>query len=212
LHDVKLNTTVLAFAGALAIATTLALAAVSAVTIRSRQPIGASGNARSSVGRDARRMASILVVVELAMAVALLVGAGLIVRSLTKLSAVDPGFQVNGVLSFTTSIPAERYRTRAARHAFYVRADAALRSVPGVRDVGTAAIVPLTGNHWTAPFERADMRATGGQQPAEVGWQAASGGYFSALRIPVLSGRGFDDRDTPTSPPVAVVSQSPEHA
>ena len=83
-----------------------------------------------------------------------------------------------------------------------------MRGVPGVQEVGTAAVTPLTGNNWTVPFERSDQPVPSGQRPPDVGWQAASGGYFTALRIPLLAGRLFDDRDTPTSPPVVIISDA----
>jgi putative ABC transport system permease protein len=77
-----------------------------------------------------------------------------------------------------------------------------------VSAVGDAAVTPLTGNNWTVPFERADKRAAPGERPPEVGWQQASGGFFNALRIPLIAGRLFDERDRPASPPVVIVSEA----
>ena len=69
-------------------------------------------------------------------------------------------------------------------------------------------MTPLTGNNWTAPFERAGTSGARGERPPEVGWQAASGGYFGALRIPLRAGRLFDARDTEDGPPVVIVSEA----
>ena len=212
LQHVQLNATVAAFGAVLAAATTIALAAVSGLTMRSRTPVGALIAVRSMGTPGARRTASAFVVIQLALAVTLLIGAGLVVRSLARLTAVHPGFEVDHVLTLHSSIPGERYRTRAALDGFYQTASFALRALPGVREVGTTAIVPLTGNHWTAPFEREDQRGDKSHRAPQVGWQSVSGGYFAALRIPLLSGRVFTDRDTPDSPPVVVISRGLEQA
>jgi putative ABC transport system permease protein len=80
--------------------------------------------------------------------------------------------------------------------------------LPGVEQVGTAAVTPLTGNNWTVPFERADRPAAVGQRPPDVGWQSATGGYFRALRIPLRDGRYFGPQDGPEAPPVVIISEA----
>jgi putative ABC transport system permease protein len=77
-----------------------------------------------------------------------------------------------------------------------------------VKDVGTAVVTPLTGNNWTAPFERPEQPVSPGERPPEVGWQVASGGYFRALQIPLVAGRLFDERDGPNGPQVVIVSEA----
>jgi putative ABC transport system permease protein len=69
-------------------------------------------------------------------------------------------------------------------------------------------VTPLTGNNWTVPFERLEHPAPPGERPPDVGWQVASGGYFTALGIPLVGGRQFDERDQPGSPPVVIVSEA----
>jgi putative ABC transport system permease protein len=208
MNDLHLNPTVLAFALGIVAVTALAFAVVSAATVRSETPSGALVVARVTTSRAARRATSGLVVGELALAVVLLIGAGLVLRSLVRLDAVDPGFQMDHVLTFTASMPADRYRTVGARQALYARALASVSALPDVRAVGDAAIVPLTGNNWTVAFERADQRAPAGQHPPDVGWQVASGGYFATLQIPIVAGRSFDGRDTPATAPVVIISQA----
>jgi putative ABC transport system permease protein len=147
-------------------------------------------------------------VAEIAMAAVLLIGASLTLRSFANLLAVDPGFRVDNVLTLQISLPSARYATTAARGEFYEQALSAITALPGVRDAGVAAVMPLTGNNWTVPFERMDQPVPRGQRPPDVGWQAASGGYFSALGIPVLAGRLFDARDAEPAPPTVVISES----
>jgi predicted permease len=136
----------------------------------------------------------------------LLVGAGLILRSFARLLAVDPGFRPDHVLTMDVSLPADRYNKPEARQVFYERALPALEQQSGVEAVGAAVVTPLTGNNWTVPFERADKPVAAGERPPEVGWQLASGNYFRALRIPLVAGRLFDDRDGPKAPAVVIIS------
>ena len=71
-------------------------------------------------------------------------------------------------------------------------------------------MVPLTGNNWTVPFDRTDKPVPAGTRPPDVGWQGASGGYFEALRIPLVSGRFFDSRDAAAGAPVVIISRALE--
>ena len=157
-----------------------------------------------------RRLTSGLVIAEIALAVVLLVGAGLILRSFAGLMSIDPGFQVDRVATFGVALPAGRYPDAPARALFYQRALASARAIHGVEAIGTAAVTPLTGNNWTSPFERVDRPLPSGERPPDVGWQAASGGYFEALGIPLKSGRLFDDRERPGSAPVVIISEAIE--
>ncbi len=163
---------------------------------------------RAPMSAVARRATSTLVAAEMAFAVALLIGAGLTLRSFAGLLAVNPGFELDGVLTMQIAIPANRYQAVEARSAFYDQAFAATAAVPGVEAVGVAVVTSLTGNNWTAPFERVDQPVTAGQRPPDVGWQAASGGYFRAMRIPLKAGRLFDERDRPGVPPVVMISEA----
>ncbi len=211
LADVRLNATVLGFTLGISVATALLFGFVSAMAIRSETASGVLiAASRVTMGRSARRAASGLVLAEVALAVVLLVGAGLVLRSFAKLASVDPGFHIDHVMTITSSVPADRYRDNAARRAFYGRALPAVRSIPGVVEAGLAQVIPLTGNNWTVPFERTDQPVTGDQRPPDVGVQSATGGYFTALQIPLLSGRLFNDRDVAGAPTVVIVSHAIE--
>jgi putative ABC transport system permease protein len=207
LSDVHINALVLAFALALTALTTLAFALVAMMTSRpDRAAAILVGGGRTSASGGVRRAASGLVVAEVALAIVLLAGAALILRSFSSLLSVDPGFKYDRVMTISISAPADRYRDTLARVGYYAGLESALRAVPGVEQIGHAAVVPLTGNNWTVPFERVDQRVPQGERPPEVGWQLASGGFFKALNIPLVAGRVFDERDRMNTPHVAIVS------
>ena len=199
----------LAFTAGLVLVTTLVFGAITSFGIRVDNAAGALVNpGRVTAGSAARRATAALVVAETALAIVLLTGGGLVLRSFARLVSVDPGFTTDRVLTFDTALPAGRYKDVTARSAFYARAFDALRHVNGVEAAGTAVVMPLTGNNWSAPFERADRRVPPGQRPPEVGWQQASGGYFAALRIPLVAGRLFDATDRPDGAPVVIISEA----
>ena len=209
LSDVRINGSVLAFTLGIVVLTTLVFGLVAALTVRSEKAVGVLNASRgTSMGAKARRATSTLVVAEVALAIVLLVGAGLILRSFAGLLAVDPGFRTQNVMTMSLQLPGNRYRELGARDAFYRRAFAELRGVPGVQEIGVAAVTPLTGNNWTAPFERPEQPVPAGERPPEVGWQLASNGYFKALQIPLVSGRLFDERDGQNAPPVVIISEA----
>jgi len=209
LAQVGINAPVLGFTVLVTIVTALACGVVGALTTPVSNAAGLLVVAgRATMSTAARRATSTLVAVEMAFAVALLIGAGLILRSFAGLLAVDPGFDLDRVLTMQIAIPADRYQAAEARSAFYDRAFTALAGVPGVREVGAAVVTPLTGNNWTVPFDRTDQPVAAGERPPDVGWQAATGGYFRAMQIPLRAGRLFDGRDRPGSPSVVIISES----
>jgi putative ABC transport system permease protein len=209
LGSMGIDGTVLAFTAGLTLLTTIAFGLISAFGIRVDNAVEALVNpGRVTASVAARRASAALVVVETALAIILLTGAGLVLRSFSRLLAVDPGFTAAGVLAFDIALPAERYREVAARDAFYARAFDGLRQVKGIEAVGAGVVMPLTGNNWTVPFDRADRPVPAGQRPPDVGWQSASGGYFTALEIPLRAGRLFNAGDRPGGNTVVIISEA----
>ena len=209
LDRVGLNLWVLLFSLAASMGSALIFSAVACIGLTREGARGAlSGQRRVTMSAGARRAASSLVAAEIALAVVLLVGAGLTLRSFAALIAVDPGFSPDRVLTMQIGLPAGRYGEQPARSAAYQRIFSSLDALPEVETVGAAAVTPLTGNNWTAPLVRPEHPLAPGQRPPEVGWQSASAGYFRALKIPLRDGRLFEPTDTMTSPPVVIVSDS----
>ena len=210
MEQTGLNLTVLAFSFLTMLATTVAFGFVGLATTRGPASLALDSIPRAGVSRQTRRWSSALVIGEIALAAVLMVGAGLVMRSFAGLLAIHPGFSTDGVLVVHAQLPAGRYQTEEARQSFYQQAFDSLRQVRDVRSVGAGVVVPLTGNNWTVPFERADARVAAGQRPPDVGWQQASAGFFEALRIPLKSGRLFNAGDGPGGAPVVIISDAIE--
>ncbi len=209
LTEVGVDRTVLAFTAVVTLLTTCVFGAISAFGVRLDNAAGALVNpGRVTAGAGARNASSALVVLETALAIVLLTGAGLVLRSFAHLLSVDPGFNVDRVLTLEIVLPAARYKDAAARSAFYTRAFDDLKRANGIESVGAATVVPLTGNNWTVPFDRADRPVAAGQRAPDVGWQAATAGYFTTLGIPLREGRLFSPADRPGGPTVVIVSEA----
>jgi len=209
LDAVRLNWPVVAFAFGLTILATFVFGGLTASRARftGLSSILSSG-VRSSFSLSAQRTLSSIVCAEIAFAVLLLFGAGLVLRSFSALLSVDPGFSADHVARVAVSLPDERYATADARKVVFDRIFAGVAAIPGVSALGAAAITPLTGNHWTQALILPGAPLAAGERPPEVGWQVASQGYFKALKIPLIDGRLFDQSDDPHSHPVVIVSDA----
>jgi len=152
-----------------------------------------------------RRLGKALVVAQLAISMVLVVGATLFVGTLVNLYAVDRGFDSDGVLVVTvrTSRPYPAARSHAVQGLLLER----LRAVPGVRSASAARMLPVAGGLWDRTVQ-VEGYAFGPDEPEQVGFNAIAPDYFATLGTPLLSGREFDDRDTGTSPKVAIVNES----
>jgi putative ABC transport system permease protein len=139
-------------------------------------------------GTRARRL---LVVAEVALAVIMLAGAGLLIRSFGRLMRVDPGFRTEGSIAFSLSLPDAKYPERERQSAFANQLLERLDAVPGVQSTGAALGMPLSGFSWTFSM------IIGGRPPAQPSEQpsaevrVASANYFATMGIPIVKGRGF---------------------
>jgi putative ABC transport system permease protein len=209
LTNLQLNGWVLGFSLAVSLLSAVVFSAVAFMAVtRTGARAALVSDRRLTAPAGARHAASTLVAAEIALAMVLLLGAGLTLRSFANLMSVDPGFRPAGVLTMQVGLPAGRYPDPLARRALYERMFAAIGSAPMVDVVGAAAVTPLTGNNWIVTLQRPEQPLPAGQRPPEVGWQAASKGYFEALGIPLRAGRLFNERDLPEGPPVVIISDA----
>jgi putative ABC transport system permease protein len=162
-------------------------------------------SARTTASVGSRRFRGFLVVAEMALAVVLLTGAGLLLRSFTRLLDVDPGFRPENVLSMSVSLPEPVYQSPQQMNAFYAGALEQLSSQPGVLSVGLVNWRPL-GNMLLRGTVAAEDQ-TGSEIKAWASKPLISPGYFEAMGIPLRSGRLFTAADRENAPPVAIVSE-----
>ena len=206
---VRIDGTVLAVMTAIALATGLLFGLAPAASVSRTNLVEAfkEDSGRAAGSRHAGWLRRTLAVVEIALCMLLLIGAGLLVRTFMNLRAVDPGFDPRGILTARMSLQGERYSTPEAVNRLYDEGMRRLGSIPGVRAV--AAVSGL-------PMERAlnlNVDVLDGPQEERVenaltDWRYATAGYFEAMRIAVVEGRGFTEADAAGAPPVAVVSEA----
>ena len=171
-----------------------------------RNPLRAGLNAggRTNTVRS-EGLRSVLVVLEIAMALVLLTGAGLMLKSFARMRSVNPGFRAGNVLTMTVDLPDSVYRTTHEIKAFHARTLDKLANLPGVAAVGAVNWMPFAGALTTGTFQ------IEGRPSSSHGWAdkpGVSSGYFRAMGIPLLQGRYFTDQDSASAPGVAIVSQS----
>ncbi|HEX4346901.1 MAG TPA: ABC transporter permease [Vicinamibacterales bacterium] len=196
---------ILVFALAITAATTLAFGAAFAWPSIARAEPAALRGRTSLAGRDGIRSA--LVVAQVAGTVTLLVLAGLLVRALWRVQAVDPGFRTDGVLTARTMLPMPKYSRVAARSPFYTRVLTDVRALPGVSSAAYISFLPMgsVGGIFSVgpPGIVPDAAAT-----TRGGIRYITPGFFETLRIPIVRGRDVQESDASTAPYVTIVSES----
>ena len=160
-----------------------------------------------SGGVERRRGRTVLVIAEMALAVMLLIGAGLTVRSFANLTRIDAGFDAHGVMTMRLSLPSARYATVEAANNFYRNLGDAVRQLPGVRAAGFARLLPLATEMGDAGLRIQGKPIPAGQPGRQADWQAVSPGYFEAMRIRRISGRLFNQGDNANGQPVIIINQ-----
>ncbi len=158
-----------------------------------------------SSGRGHNRVRSALVVSEVALAVVLLVGAGLLVKSFLRLTRVDPGFDPHNVLTFQLDSPAGQPDTQLP--AFYHQVVARMAALPGAISASAVASLPLTGNNIQSSIEIEGQPTPIGSRPI-ADFNAVELNYFHTIGIPLAAGRDFTEQDDAKSPPVVIVNQA----
>lgn len=192
----------------LALLAGLATGAVPAVQVgrtRLASTLGSAGRG-GSAGPSAARARSALVVGQLALALALLGGAGLLVRSLVLLQNEDPGIAPQGLLAARLTLPSSGYDSDRLA-AFFGELTARLETAPGVRAAAATSALPVTGGAWDISFGFAD-RPAGPVPDLSAEYRAVTPGFFDAAGIPVLHGRPLREGDRRDAPLVAVVDEA----
>jgi predicted permease len=209
LGEVRVDRAVLAFSAGLSVLTGILFGSVPALQLMRRataQSLREGG--RGLLSGRGHRLRGGLVVGQIALAMMLLAGAGLLIRSFVQLRRVDPGFRAPGALTFRIALPESAYKDEARRTAFFDEMIERLGALPGVRSVGTVMGLPLSGTRFNLSFEVAGRPKLPLAQQPSMEVRVTSPGYFEAMGIPVRRGRGFQRGDRAGAPQVAVLSQT----
>jgi putative ABC transport system permease protein len=161
----------------------------------------------SSDGIRRNRLRSVLVVSEFALALLLLVGAGLLARSFSALRSVNPGFDPHHVLSMVVSVAGSAEAPQGAREVFYRSLLERVRALPGVESAGAINNLPLDGDLWGWGYLVEGKPAPAPQDMPSAVYRVAAPGYFEAMRIPIIKGRPIRESDSLTAPHVVVVNE-----
>ena len=210
LRDVRLDPMVIGFTASISLVTGLLFGVFPAFHstgggLASALKEGGRGALSSRAGS---RVRTTLVVSEIALAVTLLAGAGLLVRSFTKLAAVDPGFQVQPALAFDLTLPDARYAEEPQQVAFFDQLLPKLEAVPGVEAASAVMALPLTGGSIVLTFEVAGRPPVPPSQQPAMEIRVATTKYFQVIGIPLKRGRLFTDDDRIGSTPVVLITEA----
>jgi putative ABC transport system permease protein len=167
------------------------------------------GGQAAGKGRTQHKLQSILVSLEIALALVLLVASGLLLRSFAKMLETDPGFQPQHVLTASLSLPTHDYPTQQRVDEFYADLQRKIEPVPGVVSVGFSSNIPIVGQNGGRLITPEGYVRAAGEGFLIASTYLVQGNYFQALKIPLIRGRAFEDRDEQAGAPlVAIISQS----
>ena len=212
IEDIGINGAVLAFTFAISLATGILFGlapvwrAVKVDLNSSLKSGGRSGQTDSGLHIRRHRLRGLLVVVELALSLMLLIGAGLLVRSFVRLQSVPPGFTTDHVLTMQIAPNDPKYRQDKVLAGFYREIEARVARLPGVVAEGAVSALPLTGSVGWGGIN-VEGYTPPPTQELQVDLRTASVDYFRAMRIPLIAGRFFGDEDTMDRPQVAIIDQ-----
>jgi putative ABC transport system permease protein len=164
-------------------------------------------SSRSGSGFRQNKARTILVVTEVALAVVLLVGAGLLIRTSVALYSVKPGFETKNILTMRMSLSAKAYETSSGIEQLIRTATERLNRLPGVELASATCCIPLEGGYGL-PFKVMGRPLTDGPFHGGGGWKTVSPGYFEVFRIPVIRGRSYTERDSHGGAPVVIINES----
>ncbi|MBZ4396469.1 ABC transporter permease [Myxococcus sp. AS-1-15] len=205
--EVEVGLPMLLISLCLSLGTGLVLSLLPAMPARTVLGSAVTGGAGTS--RVSPRLRGFFIVSQVALSCILLVGAGLMLRSMARLHRVDPGFDADNVLTARVDLGWDGYREDDKVRAFVEELLPRLEAMPGVTSVGLANALPLSENRpWTTTLQVDGQELVPGQVRPQADLRSATGGYFRALGVPLLKGRLFEPGDRPGADPVVVVNQA----
>jgi predicted permease len=166
-------------------------------------------SSRSGTGFRQSKARSLLVITEVGLAVVLLIGASLLIRTFLALRRVNPGFDAHNILTLQMSLTGDRYQKTAGVAQLVRDGRARLNAIAGVDEAASTCCLPLQGG-FSLPFTVVGRKPTGknGDQGEDAGWMSISPGFFEVFKIPIVRGRDFSDSDTGAAPGVVIINQA----
>jgi len=208
LEDVHVNATVISFTFAIGIGTSLMFGMLPALQFSGKRLPSALRESTRSGSGGGQRMRSALVVIEMALAVVLLIGAGLLIRSFVQLTRVNPGFQPGQAMSFRVTLQGDKYRQDEPTRLRVAEFEDRLRALPGVTNVAATSLLPLSGRGAMVGFAVVGAPPPPPNVNPEIAIASITPDYFRAIGTPVRRGRLFTARDRTDAPPVAIVNEA----
>jgi putative ABC transport system permease protein len=209
IHTIHVDGSVLGFALVLSLAASFVFGLAPVLFAAQSDPqtsLQAGGRAGETTG--SQRARSFLAAVEVALAMVLLAGAGLLMRSFARLTSVSPGFEPNGVVKAMVSLPQFQYSTPPQWTAFATELMTRLQAAPGMQDSACAAPLPIKDGQINLPFVIVGNPPVPAEAAPTADYVTASPRYFPVMGIPLLQGRSFTSGDAPSSPPVVLISNA----
>lgn len=206
---VTLDWTVLAFTVGLSLITGLVFGLVPALSA-SRADLSSTlkeSSSRSGTGLRQNKARGILVITEIALAMILLVGAGLLIRTFAAIRGVSPGFDVHHVLTMDNAFTGAKFDRSAAVSETVRQVLERVHAIRGVEAAAASSYLPLQGGLGLG-FEIQGRPATNGQNQAGAAWNYVTWQFFDVFKIPIVRGRGFSERDSAASPPVVLINEA----
>ncbi len=208
IHNIGIDSVVLIFTLALSLATGIIFGLIPLFQYNDpRLSESLKEGGRNRVAAGGSRIRSLLVISEVAFALMLLIGAGLLMKSFIQLLNVNPGFQPQNVLTMQLNLPGTRYPKREQISAFYSQLLEKIKTLPGVMKAGTTSALPLGGNYTDTNF-LIEGQSLEGREDQAVWYQLISSEYLQTLGIRLLKGRYFTERDDFDAPRVVIVTES----
>ncbi|CAN5289639.1 ABC transporter permease [soil metagenome] len=200
LSEITIDLRVLAFTFGISLLTGLLFGLLPALQTSRPDLIDAlKGSSRSTSGGRGRMLCNVFVVAEVSLALMLLIGAGLMIRSFMRLQSVETGFQPQNVLTMRLGLASKDYQKPRQIVGFFREAQERIATLPGVQAVGAINYLPLTGPAWATSFNIAGRTESAPGEAPYTEVRVVTPGYFSAMGIPLLKGRMLDEHDSPES-------------
>jgi len=207
--DVQLSGRVLLFTAAVTLLTSFLFGLLPALSSTRITAVFSEGGRTSTSGPMRRRLFDSLLVAEIALALVVLTGAGLMTRTMYKIANVDPGFRTDHLLTMRMDIYGPQYRNNIPNiEAFQKAALTNVKALPGVESAAFTLSLPIAGSQWGSVFVVGDQPVVDRSQIPIAAFNPVSTEYFQTMGISLLRGRSFSEADGPQSPKVAVINET----